>query len=67
MLQERSALKISEDIDHELRLELQTARRHKCVKVLLLGQSESGEYLLLGEYICSTVKRQEHRLEKWAS
>ncbi|KAF8522032.1 guanine nucleotide binding protein, alpha subunit [Gautieria morchelliformis] len=47
---ERAALKISDDIDRELRLELQAARRHKCVKVLLLGQSESGKSTVLKNF-----------------
>ena len=41
--QERIAAKISEDIDRDLRREEQAAKKQKCVKILLLGQSESGE------------------------
>jgi len=41
---EKAALKLSEDIDRELRLEVQAMKKQKCVKILLLGQSESGVY-----------------------
>ncbi|GJJ15916.1 hypothetical protein Clacol_010195 [Clathrus columnatus] len=38
---EKEAIKVSEDIDRTLRQEVQNTRRTKCVKILLLGQSES--------------------------
>ncbi|KAF8576685.1 G-alpha-domain-containing protein [Ramaria rubella] len=50
ILQEKAALKISEDIDRTLRLELQAAKKHRCVKVLLLGQSESGKSTVLKNF-----------------
>ena len=41
---EDDARRISEQIDEQLRKEKQEQRRKKIVKLLLLGQSESGAY-----------------------
>lgn len=47
---EKEALKVSEDIDKMLRQESQTSKKVKCVKMLLLGQSESGKSTVLKNF-----------------
>lgn len=42
---EEDARRISEQIDEQLRREKQEQRRKKIVKLLLLGQSESGAFM----------------------
>lgn len=40
---EAEARRVSDEIDEELKAERAARRRRPCVKVLLLGQSESGQ------------------------
>jgi hypothetical protein len=43
---EAEARRVSEEIDEQLKLDRAARRRHRpCVKILLLGQSESGVFL----------------------
>ena len=43
---EAAARKVSDRIDEELRIERGRLKKEKIVRVLLLGQSGSGEYIL---------------------
>lgn len=58
---EAKAKKVSDDIDEQLKQERSALRKRKEVKVLLLGQSESGKSTTLKRaptsYTLSTVKR----------
>lgn len=42
LAREEEALRVSQAIDEAIRLERQTNKKNKIVRVLLLGQSESG-------------------------
>jgi hypothetical protein len=56
---EAEARRVSDEIDEQLKLDRVSRRRQRpCVKVLLLGQSESGTFFAsstLGFYLSSTV------------
>ncbi|KIJ36648.1 hypothetical protein M422DRAFT_260998, partial [Sphaerobolus stellatus SS14] len=47
---EKVASKISDDIDKELLKEAQAAKKRDCIKILLLGQSESGKSTVLKNF-----------------
>ncbi|KIJ27547.1 hypothetical protein M422DRAFT_55024 [Sphaerobolus stellatus SS14] len=51
---EKVASKISDDIDKELLKEAQAAKKRDCIKILLLGQSESGTVACYVQVGCSS-------------
>lgn len=65
---EKEALKASEEIDKMLRQEVQSLRKVKCVKILLLGQSESGRFVIF-MYLCyihhRVAFRQKYSFEEY--
>jgi hypothetical protein len=64
---EAEAKRISDEIDEQLRKEgLAMKRRKPTVKVLLLGQSESGAlcFSFCDVLVCSTCNRQVDNIEK---
>lgn len=63
---EAAARKVSDRIDEELKQEKARLKRQKVIRVLLLGQSESGESCISTDLVKCTdaPQRQEHDTEK---
>jgi guanine nucleotide-binding protein subunit alpha len=58
---EEEALRVSQAIDESIRIERQTNKKNKIVRILLLGQSESGaRHFPLAPAIAYLTSRQVH-------